>query len=197
VDLSSTTSTCQNLAILPAATYGSFGGLINNKIPLICGGLSSETNCFQYQSGSWQKTFSLNANRLYSTARAGSPYPNSNYLFTVIGPNNIEVLTPSSWQTTEYSLPQSFFAPCMIPYGSSSVLLIAGTINGREVYSRETYIYNALNKTWTTGPLLTNGRRSMGCGTIRASPASTQAVFIVAGGSNAERSGINVIKRFS
>ncbi len=196
MDLRSTTSTCQNLANYPVATRGTFGGLINNTIPLICGGFSSETNCFRYQSGSWQKTFSLNANHFHSTASAGSPYPNSSYSFTVIIPNTIEVLTLSGWQTTEYSLPKSFFHSCMIPYGSSSVLLIAGTINFGDAYSRETYIYNALSKTWTTGPMLANGRAAMGCGTIKASPASTQTVFIVAGGDNAMRSGINVIDFF-
>ncbi len=195
MDLRSTTSICQNLANLPVATDGSFGGLINNSIPLICGGWENQNNCFQYQSGSWQKTFSLNAGRAYSTARAGSPYQNSNYLFTVIAPNTIEVLTPSGWQTTESSLPKSLLAPCMIPYGSSSVLLIAGTINGVEQFSRETYIFNALSKTWITGPMLANGRVAMGCGTVRASLASTQAVFIVAGGANPNgmRSGINDI----
>ncbi len=196
MDLRSTTSICQNLANFPVATYWTFGGLINNSIPLICGGVSSETNCFRYQSGSWQKTFSLNTGRYFYTARPGSPYPNYSYLFTVIGSASIEVLTPSGWQTTESSLPKSFFVSCMIPYGSSSVLLIAGQINGTDPVSRETYIYNALGKTWTTSPMLTNGRRAMGCGTIKASPASTQAVFIVAGGQYALRSGINVTNLF-
>ncbi len=57
IDLSSTTTTCKNLPDYPISTRGTFGGVIDYKTPMLCGGyynLTSATSlkdCYLYNQG--------------------------------------------------------------------------------------------------------------------------------------------------
>jgi hypothetical protein len=55
IDLSSTTTSCANLPNFPISTRATFGGLIDYKTPMLCGGSDSSNNplkeCYLYNQG--------------------------------------------------------------------------------------------------------------------------------------------------
>ena len=54
IDLNSTLTSCATPKHYPLAVRGTVGGLIDNEIPLVCGGQVPANNlCFQYTQGSW------------------------------------------------------------------------------------------------------------------------------------------------
>jgi hypothetical protein len=97
----------------------------------------------------------------------------------------MEVLNSSGWQRFGPDLPKSVYIPCLVEINATSILVMAGAINGGVAYSTETYIFNSVTNVWTSGPALNYGRRSMGCGWIKESAQSTKNIFIIAGGENA------------
>jgi hypothetical protein len=189
VDLGSGATKCDYLPRYPLATRGTFGGLVNNSTPLVCGGLDTN-ECFLFEDGRWQNTFAMVDVRFHFAGMPSSPYSNPSHWFFVLGPDNAEVLTDTGWQNIGPLLPASIFVPCLVVINETAVLVIAGTINSREgeTYSKSTFIFNAVTSLWSPGPSLSVGRRSMGCGRIPDSGNSGRHYFIVAGGENALRS---------
>ena len=54
VDLNSTLTNCSQFAHYPLAIRGTVGGLVDHKIPMVCGGTAPENNlCYQYLKGAW------------------------------------------------------------------------------------------------------------------------------------------------
>jgi len=184
VDLSSTTTTCESLSDYPLNIRGSYGDLINGKTPLVCGGPGTNS-CFIYSNGGWKQTFSMNKQRFHFAGMPSSPFRNSTHQFFVIGQYDMEVLTPTGWELLNIPLPiPSTYVPCMMVIDETSFLLAVGTTLA-ETYSKDTYIFNSLTNSWTRGPTLSNGRRSMGCGTIKKSATSSDRIFVIVGGEGA------------
>jgi hypothetical protein len=123
--------------------------------------------------------------RWHCVGMPGSPYGNSSHKFYVVGPDNAEVLTNSGWEIIGPALPKRVYAPCLMTIDETSVLLAAGTIVNGEPFSRETFLFNSKTNSWTPGPLLSTGRRHMGCGSINENSQSNRKSLIVAGGENA------------
>ena len=187
VDLNSTTTTCKSLPDFPLNLRGSYGDLIDGKTPLVCGGYNSKS-CYVYSDEGWKSTFNLSQVQFHFAGMSSSPFRNSSHKFFIIGRTAMEVLTPTGWEKLDISLPvSSVYAQCMIVVNETTVLLMAGT-SPTSTYSRETYIFNSITNSWTRGPLLTNGRRAMGCGTIKENAASNNRIFLVAGGEAADKS---------
>lgn len=98
-----------------------------------------------------------------------------------------EVLTNSGWKRIGPPLPKSLYLPCLMVINVTSILIMAGSINGEETYSKKTFIFNSETNLWTSGPELIQPTRSVGCGTIPNKLNGTEKVFIVAGGENVGR----------
>ena len=187
VDLNSTTTTCKSWQDYPLNLRGSYGDLIDGQTPLVCGGHGTK-NCYLYSDGGWQQTFTMNQNRFHFAGMPSSPFRNASHKFFVIGQYDMEVLTSTGWELLDIPLPvTSTYVPCLMVVNETSFLLAVGT-TATETYSRDTYIFNSMTNSWTSGPTLSNGRRSMGCGTIKESAASDNRIFIVVGGQAAETS---------
>lgn len=187
IDLNSTTTTCNSWPQYPLVDRGTYGDLIDGQTPLVCGGWVSK-NCYLYSDGGWKQTFSMNKNRYHFAGMPSSPFRNASHKFFVIGQYDMEVLTSTGWELLDIPLPvPSTYVPCLMVVNETSFLLAVGTTE-TETYSRDTYIFNSMTNSWTSGPTLSNGRRSMGCGTIKESAASDNRIFIVVGGQAAETS---------
>jgi hypothetical protein len=179
----SNNSACEDLQNYPIPTRGSVGGLIDNKIPMVCGGKGVE-ECYQYNQGQWQPSAPMLEVSFHSTCMATSPYHNSTHNFFVLGgqppATSIEVLTTNGWEMVS-RLPKVFFHNCILNLDDKSIILIAGAVDNNW-YSKETYIYNTLTDAWTTGPSLANGRYAHGCEKIPESSQSNREVIIAVGG---------------
>jgi hypothetical protein len=191
VDISSSLTTCENLPDYPITTRGTVGGLLDNKVPIVCGGLNVK-DCYQYQQGQWQLSFPMNENRYHSAGMVSSPYQNVSHKLFVVGGGNppliaAEVLTATGWEVIGSPLPKQFFVSCLVSINETTIMLIGGTIENI-TYSKDTYIFNALTNIWVKGPSMELGRRGAGCGKISENGQSNRQIIIVAGGENARTS---------
>jgi hypothetical protein len=126
IDLSSTSSSCNQLPNYPFETYRSVGGLFNNTSPIICGGVdvgNKFTNkCHTLNHNSWIQAQSMSVPRYgasltnYPTAMAAS----ENDLL-VIGGNSgsvlqasLEVYSHSGWNLINSRLPEGTAYACAI-----------------------------------------------------------------------------------
>ena len=62
-------------AIFIILVNGLKGVLIDDKTPIVCGGLLPFTaNCYKVENGNWSQTYTMNAARGHFCAMAMSPY---------------------------------------------------------------------------------------------------------------------------
>ena len=65
---------------------GTVGGLIDDEIPIICGGcagLTCTTACYKYVSPQWTLTFSMNHERRHYSGMSSSPYQYPSHKFYI------------------------------------------------------------------------------------------------------------------
>ena len=64
---------------------GTVGGLIDNEIPIICGGCGGpcKTACYNYVNQQWIQTFSMNKERIHFSGMPSSPYQYPSHKFYV------------------------------------------------------------------------------------------------------------------
>jgi hypothetical protein len=60
IDLTSSSTICDNIKSFPHVIEGAFGGLSLDKKPLICGGVPATKDCSILENGSWQTVGQLN-----------------------------------------------------------------------------------------------------------------------------------------
>ena len=84
VDFELANTTCQYLPDFPIYDHGTFGGLLANKTPMVCGGPHLR-DCYLFQQGKWQPTFALKHDRFHSAGLAFSPFQNTSHSFFVVG----------------------------------------------------------------------------------------------------------------
>jgi hypothetical protein len=71
INLSSSTSTCENPPNFPAKVYAAIGGLGFKGNPIICGGEQNESNsnkCYSLENNVWVSSTSMNSVRFYAAA---------------------------------------------------------------------------------------------------------------------------------
>ena len=189
IDLKSDTSLCQNLPDFPLVTRGTFGGLIDGQVPIVCGG-PDIVDCFKYEMGRWMDYFSMNEARMHFTGMVGSPYNSNNnngssHKFYIVGDShNAEVLTDAGWKVVDTKVPKIFFTSCLVAINQTAFIIIVGQVVNGQNFSRDTYIFNSEQNLWAMGPPLTQARRASGCGLVPESADGGQSLFIVAGGEN-------------
>ena len=84
MDFDSPSKTCDDWTDYPIDTRGTFGGLMDNRLPLVCGGPDTQ-ECFHYLNGKWEVDFKLNFERYHSESMASSPYNDPSHTFYVVG----------------------------------------------------------------------------------------------------------------
>ncbi len=184
IDLSMSSSTCQDLPNLPKATYGSFGGLILQDYPLICGGHNGqEKKCFSYKGASWQESAPLKTGRIYSSSSL-SPFLQNPHSLLVVGGggdvNTLEHFSVNDWRMDLPKLPVTIQYGCMIKINSTTVMVIGG--NQNKQISDKTFFLTKNRSVWIDGPKLLIPRRVLVCGMIQSDKASSRFTAIVVGG---------------
>lgn len=197
VDLSSSTTVCDNLPNYPYAIRGTSGGLLDNKIPLVCGGISVQ-DCFQYREGKWEATFPMNENHFHFSSMPSSPYKNESHRFFLLGGGeppalSVEVLTNNGWEVTGSQLPRIFHGSCMVSVNETTIMLIAGSLGNGKLLT-ETFIFNSLTNVWVSGPPILSGRRFHGCGYIKENGQSKSKIIIAAGGTTGGWEALNSVE---
>jgi hypothetical protein len=183
VDIESQMS-CAPIPNLPIGIRGSFGGLVDNKVPWICSGFPSYNKCYLYKNGAWTPTGYFLTSRGHYVAVPNSPFGNPAHKFYVVGgPTGLtaEVFDGQSFSVVSPSLPFTFYVSCMVYLNASTVMLIAGQ-QGSDTYSVNTYLMNSNFNVWQKGPPINVGRFGHGCGRIIQGIASEKYSTIIAGG---------------
>jgi hypothetical protein len=184
IDLSMSSSTCQDLPNLPIATYGSFGGLIQQDYPLFCGGGNGhEKKCFAYKGGSWQESALLKTNRVWASYSPSPFLQNPHSLLVVGGGENVNTLehfSENDWRMDLPRLPVTIHQGCMIKINSTTVMVVGGYQN--KLLSDKTFFLTKNRSVWIDGPKLLIPRRGHVCGMIQSDQASSGFTAIVVGG---------------
>lgn len=175
-------STCQVLPNLPIATHGSFGGLILQDYPMICGG-SGGNKCFSHKVASWQESALLKTNRVWASYSPSPFLQNPHSLLVVGGGENVntsEHFSENDWRMDLPKLPVTIYHGCMIKINSTSVMVIGGHQNKQ--ISDKTYFLTKNRSVWIDGPKLLIPRRLLVCGMIQSDQASSSFTPIIVGG---------------
>jgi hypothetical protein len=187
IDLANPLNRCQSvLADYPIDQVGgSFGGLLNDNIPLICGGYrysgygKRHDDCFDIG-----RTAEIQLKLSEPRSYGASVVLDGQTLWITGG----ELNNSSATKTTEYvdlngtrpgpDLPLELQRHCLVAINATSVLLIGGyTIAGQ--FSKETYFYSIEDQVWTAGPPLMTGRYFHSCALFNH---DNQMTVIVTGG---------------
>jgi hypothetical protein len=192
-DLEDPTNVCSQSSLL--ADYpldnveSATGGLLLNKIVLICGGRinnHAEDDCFAITENATEATVKLAQPR----QRAASVVINRTTLWLTggyVGNDNAGVMTNS----TEFvelngtipgpDLPLVVQDHCLVSLNDTNILLIGGCTGGL-TKARVTFYYNIELKTWTDGPLLIIGRCLHSCALFKSHLHNHTDTVIVTGG---------------
>jgi hypothetical protein len=186
IDLSMSSSTCQDLPNLPIATYGSFGGLILQDYPLICGrDTGDRKKCFSYKVASWQESALLKTNRVWASYSPSPFLQNPHSLLVVGGGENVNTLehfSENDWRMDLPKLPVTIQYGCMIKINSTTVMVIGG--NQNKQISDKTFFLTKNRSVWIDGPKLLIPRCGHVCGMIQSDQASSSFTPIVVGGND-------------
>ena len=196
IDLEDSTFSCTKVKPFPVILYSANGGLIEGKIPFLCGGrnwiygVKRYKDCYQLnEDGSWAKDPKASLSTARSDLGYGSIVLNNN-LYISGGSDGssltlIEMLSPDTTsKIIPVQLPIGIQRHCQVPWDSETFLLIGGTISGQE-YRDETYYINVITNQLTNGPSLNTGRYYHTCDELEVSGKS---YIIVTGGFPDERS---------
>jgi hypothetical protein len=193
VDLNDPSKVCQP-SILDEypidAVTGASGGLVNNNIALICGGLNFSSrerldDCFAITDNAIEALVKLTQSR----SDAASVVMNGNTLWMTGG----VVLEDTVTKSTEFveltgtrpgpDLPLEVHGHCLVSLNETTVLLIGGWL-ATETRSKATFYYNHDHETWTEGPSLVSERSGHSCSLFKSPQHGHTNIVIVTGGFN-------------
>jgi hypothetical protein len=168
---------------------GASGGLLNNKLALICGGYKRappfnklddcfaithnavEANVKLTQARSESASVVLNGNTLWMTGGA---------LDGDVPTNSTEFVQPTGTRRGP-DLPLEIGDHCLVSLNDTTILLIGGWV-GHWTGSKATFYYNTDHETWTEGPSLITGRAGHSCALFKSPQDGTTDTVIVTGG---------------
>ena len=188
LDLTSSTTTCDNIKSFPHVFEGAFAGLTLDKKPIICGGIPATKDCAILDNGSWQTVGQMNEFR-QSAAVCESPYRSDGHSLFVTGgigngkvvSNSVESLNGYKWEEINPSMEESLYGHCMVLLNPTTVMVIGGaSLN----FSSATYLFDTEHQKWRDGPTLNVARAHHGCGRIRKNGQGHEFAAIVVGGFN-------------
>ena len=175
IDLADESTTCDALEDYPIDVYETFGGLINDRLPLICGGRNVSSffsECYIAGSTNRDPVVKLLTPRTASTAVV----LNSHQLWITGGQDESKIL-----KTTEIVDALTSFAPVVkgpeLPLamnGHCAVKLNENTI--MFMYMKKSFFFEVSTQTWTNGPDMKHDRVYSGCGMMQMDTGSSMVV---------------------
>ena len=159
IDLENAAATCQPLPDFKTQTYQATGGLLNNKIPVICGGRFHEEECNPLDGtinstiDSQRDSASVAVNGDLWVTGGGTESDSGNKSFFMKANGEI---------TKGPDLPGAVTDHCIVSLNNNEFAIIGG--NGALGFSgNTTWIYNFASQQWTKGPELKLPRFSHAC----------------------------------
>jgi N-acetylneuraminic acid mutarotase len=194
VDLSSSSSSCNQLPNYPLKIQRSFGGFFNNTTPIICGGTTDGVEIFNkchiLNQNSWITAQSMSVPRCgasltkYPSAMATS----ENDLLVIGGENSspgylssLEVYGPSGWSLINSQLPEGLFVLCAITVNDTHVLITGGLSDSQPNGASGTIWFDAVNEKFSPGPTMNSARSYHGCGKIKSIDTFDDFIIVVGG----------------
>ena len=167
IDLQNDDFVC-NLPDYPVKMQAGIGGIVEDDIPLICGGYwkrgRSIYECFKLVDKSWEIADVLETDKVFMGT--GNVVINKKLLLSG-GYDGDSVSDKMSLMDTISStiklkdMPKAISDHCIVKLDQSKILLIGGNDdNGKR---SETLIFNLENQQWSDGPRMRQKRRSHGC----------------------------------
>ena len=180
---------CESLPNFPYEAFSATGGLIG-QTPVICGGSrwnngvpDSYDQCFTLGPNGYEETFALKHPRLmYATV----PWNSTHLWLTGTDVNGVaeetEFLDLEHGITEGPTLPKRLSGHCMVKINDEKFMMIGGIDFANDHVARDTFIYDAVNDTWTQGPSLNNARFNPVCATYTKFCNHEEKYVVVAGG---------------
>ena len=183
IDLSGQDRTCRKPENYPYAEEGSLGAYFEGKA-IICGGHNYPAtyvpDCYYYnpEIGNWNKTSSMTEDRAYaaSTVVQGQWWITGGHKDSIEDLSSTEYLPRSSTNFIPFqNLPVPRMHHSLVTMDSNRVMLIGGANP-----SRDTFIFDVNEHTWTDGPRLNSDRERSPAGIVTF-PNGTQMITVVSG----------------
>ena len=189
IDLADETTTCEALEDHPIEVNMASGGLLNDRVPLICGGFEGVNRLIVcYIAGSANRdpvvkrltprsssaAVTLNSHQLWITG--GMDDSRSKYLKST---EIVDDRTSFPPVVKGPDLPVPMAGHCIVQLNQSTILFMGGAPN-----FKKTHFYNIETQTWTDGPDMNYGRLYSGCGMMQMATGSS--VVVITGGRKTE-----------
>ena len=173
---------CQNLANFPINVSFAFGGLLEDKVPLVCGGYTDQfksefgqSKCFTVESKEVRAT--LTQPRFYRAGVVisklmlwGTGGTMTEYSTDLVSLNQNAKVGPE--------LPIKFLEHCVTKINDTHVILIGG-IGNAENQAQTLLVDISRNFSMSKGPSLNRGRYDFSCGSFQF---NDKTIVIAAGG---------------
>ena len=160
IDLENPSNICENLPDFPITVEGSVGGLIQNDIPLICGGWNITHNMKCYSIGAKEN---LEVNLIQRRHYSGGIIINNNLWITGgISPKTSEFILSNGTSIEGPKLPIDLLYHCATKINDSFVLLTGGA----DTMGQVLIVDAEQNFKMEKGPSLLTERHSHACGTF-------------------------------
>ena len=168
IDLVDESTSCDGLEDYPIPVWGASGFLMNDSLPLICGGANDDlvpfSDCHIAGSATSDPVVKLLTARFDSAAVpinshqlwVTGGWDGSNFLAST---EIVDVLASPPTVVPGPELPVPMAAHCIVQLNESTVLFMGGRPNGKK-----TFFYDASTLTWTNGPDMNHERSVFGCG---------------------------------
>jgi len=156
-----------NLPAYPIKMEGGVGGIVEDDIPLICGGFTSFGpliyECYKLIDKNWEPAGMLETGR--SSMGTGNVVIDNQLLLS--GGYDGSRLHQTSLMDTISTLnlkdmPTALDGHCIVKLDRSKILLIGGW-DDKSMQSSETLIFDLENQQWSDGPRMRQGRTGHGC----------------------------------
>ena len=166
IDLADESTSCEALGDFPIQVSSASGGLINDRLPLICGGFGEGviSGCYIAGGAISDPVIKLFTPRGYSAAVV----INSHQLWVTGGLDDkfndlasteiVDILANPPTVVPGPELPEPMNGHCIVQLNQSTVFFMGGE------QSKKTFFFDASTLTWTNGPDMNHDRWNFGCG---------------------------------
>ena len=181
LDLADESIVCDALGDYPIKVLGASGGLVNDSLPLICGGYANQSyisDCFIPGSAAIDPVVKLLTPREDSAAVT----MNNHRLWVTGGTQNkhtgpystseiVDVLAFPPTVIPGPELPEPMSDHCIVKLNASTLLFLGGNF-----HLTKTFFYDISTQTWTNGPYMKYARIDFGCGMMQTTNGSFMVV---------------------